>query len=41
VSWGWRGTFAALASVAFLSSLAAGVYLHSQKKREPAILPNV
>jgi OPA family glycerol-3-phosphate transporter-like MFS transporter len=27
VIWGWKGAFAALASVALLSSLAAGVYL--------------
>ena len=27
VMWGWKGAFAALASVALLSSLAAGVYL--------------
>jgi OPA family glycerol-3-phosphate transporter-like MFS transporter len=37
VRWGWRGTFAALASVAFLSSVAAGVYLCSQRKSEPEL----
>jgi OPA family glycerol-3-phosphate transporter-like MFS transporter len=33
VVWGWKGAFAALASVAFLSSVAAGVYLAQFRKR--------
>ncbi len=32
VRWGWKGAFVVLAGVAFLSSIAAGVYLHSQRK---------
>lgn len=30
VSWGWRGTFIVLASVAFLSSAASAIYLNSE-----------
>jgi len=33
VIWGWTGAFAALASVAMLSSLAAGVYLVQLRRR--------
>ena len=33
VIWGWKGAFAALASVAFLSSAAAGAYLVQLRKR--------
>lgn len=33
VAWGWKGAFAALASVALLSSVAAGVYLAEQRSR--------
>jgi sugar phosphate permease len=33
VNWGWRGTFAVLASVAFLSSGAAAVYLYFQQEK--------
>jgi len=32
VMWGWKGAFASLAAIAFLSSLAAGVYLHHQRR---------
>jgi len=34
VMWGWKGAFASLAAIAFLSSLAAGVYLHHQRRTE-------
>jgi sugar phosphate permease len=33
VAWGWQGAFAALASVALLSSVAAGIYLLRLKHR--------
>jgi predicted MFS family arabinose efflux permease len=32
VNWGWRGTFAVLATVALLSSGAAWIYLNSTSK---------
>jgi OPA family glycerol-3-phosphate transporter-like MFS transporter len=32
VMWGWKGAFASLAAIALLSSVAAGVYLHHQRR---------
>ena len=32
VMWGWKGAFASLATVALLSSIAAGVYLNHQRR---------
>ena len=32
VTWGWKGAFVFLAGVAFLSSVAAGVYLRQQQR---------
>jgi sugar phosphate permease len=37
VAWGWRGAFTVLAGVAWLSSIAAGVYLWNQKRKVRAI----
>ena len=34
VAWGWHGAFVALAAVALLSSLAAGVYLFQFRRKE-------